>query len=149
MSEENEIFKSQFEGIFPFSQSQDLLMEYKFLIQKLNQLSEYYQLEDFELNKDIIKLIFGNFDETIKCCKVNNGLDFFTIILNFKYKEIDRYKKIEIKKTEYKFFYKNVIYNCFTIDSMREYLDNLSKELVFYIEIENTPYGKIKIKDIE
>ena len=32
---------------------------------------------------------------------------------------------------------------------MREYLDNLSKELVFYIEIENTPYGKIKIKDIE
>ena len=40
IEKENDIFKSRFEGIFLISQNEDLLKDYKVLIQKLNILVE-------------------------------------------------------------------------------------------------------------
>ena len=145
---ENDIFKSKFEGTFLISQNEDLFKEYKELIQKLNILNEN-DLNDFYLDQDIIKMIFGKYDKTINYCKVSNGFICFTIVLDFQFKTIARYKIINLKKTEYKFSYKNNDYYCFTIDSMKEYLDNLLKEHEYYIELATPLYSGKKIKDIE
>ena len=75
---ENDIFKSKFEGTFLISQNEDLFKEYKELIQKLNILNEN-DLNDFYLDQDIIKMIFGKYDKTINYCKVSNGFICFTI----------------------------------------------------------------------
>ena len=77
---EKDIFKSKFEGIFLISQIGDLLNEYKELIQKLDILSKKNNLKDFDVNQDIIKMIFGKYDETINYCNVVTDLH---ILLSF------------------------------------------------------------------
>jgi len=146
---EKDIFKSKFEGIFLISQIGDLLNEYKELIQTLNKISEANNLKDFDLNPNIIKMIFGKYDTTINFCKVKNSFAYFTIDLNFQFQKISRYKKINLKRTEYKFSYKNKDYYCFTMDSMKKYLDDLLEEHEYYIELTSQPYSGKKIKDIE
>ena len=123
--------------------------EYKKLIEILNELSSKNPLEDFYLNEGLIEKIFGKSDETIGYCKVSNEITYFTIVLNFTYKDINRYKIINLKTTEYKFSYKNNLYYCFEMESMKKYLNDLLLEHEYYIEITSLPYAGKKIKDIE
>ena len=101
MSEKNDIFKSKFEGIFLFPEGEILLREYKNLIKILYELSNNNNLNDFYLDQDIIKMIFGKYDKTINYCKVSNENICFTIVLNFQFKKINRYKKIKLKSLFY------------------------------------------------
>ena len=86
------------------------MKEYKKLIQILNGLSSKYLFENFYLNEGLIEQIFGKSDETIGYCKVSNEVTYFTIVLNFTYKDINRYRIINLKTAEYKFSYKNNLY---------------------------------------
>ena len=149
MSKKENIFKSKFEGIFPVSQSEELLKEFKDLIKILITLSKSNELKEFYLKPDIIKIIFGEFDEIVNSCTVSDEFSHFTIALNFPFKGIDRYKIINLKKNEYKFLFKDKYYYCFDMDSMKNYLNDLLIHYQYYIEVTSLPYAEKKIKDIE
>ena len=149
MSEQIDFFKSKYEGIFPYSQSENLLKEYEKIIKILNDLKERHKDSEFNLNPEIIKMIFEKYDETVDCCKVSDGLSYFLIVLVFKYKQIVRYKNIILKKSPYKFFYKENYYYCFEINSMKDYLNELLIHYEYYIELINCPFSGKRLKDIE
>ena len=105
MSEQMNTFNSKFQGVFLVPESDQLLKEYKNLIKKLNNLSEKNGFNEFYLSPGIIETIFGSFDESVNSCKVSDELSYFTIVLNFAFKGINRFKTVKLKKNEYKFIY--------------------------------------------
>jgi len=149
MSEDIDIFKSKFEGVFPASQIEDLLNEYHNLIENLKNLIEFNKGNDFNLSHDIVNIIFEKTDEIENYCTVSNEFSLIRITLNFTYKGINRFKIIKLKKKEYKFFFKNNYYYCFDIDSLRDHLKDLFLHYKYYIEFQIFPFSERKTNDIE
>ncbi len=143
MSEDIDIFKSKFEGVFPASQIEDLLNEYHNLIENLKNLIEFNKGNDFNLSHDIVNIIFEKTDEIENYCTVSNEFSLIRITLNFTYKGINRFKIIKLKKKEYNFFFKNNYYYCFDIDSLRDHLKDLFLHYKYYIEFQIFPFSEI------
>ena len=136
--------KSRFEGVYPDSQSKEILRKYKDCIKILNNLSLKNNLKDFELSQNEIEMIFGNIKEKINYCRVKNEKTYFAVSLNFDFKGIDRNKKVNLNKQKYEFTCENTKYYCFEIDSMKKYLDDIFKKNEYYIEI--TPFSSSEKK---
>lgn len=140
---------SKFSDIFLFSQSDIILTDYRNLIDELCKLSSSSNFTSFKIDEEIIYKIFSIIEPPYSYCMVNDAISFFNINLFFKYKGIMRKKKVNLKKNEYKFLYKNIEYICFDMDSMKQYLNDLLTLHGYYIEITSPPFSNKKLRDIE
>ena len=143
----NVAIKSKFEGVFEVEQSNNLLKEYKDLVNLCEK--KIKEMKEFSLQNEEIKKIFDIDDNMIDSCEVNNEIYFFEISLNYNIQKNSDTKTIELRKTEYKFIYQENEYYCFVLKSMKDHLESLLKMHDFEIEILNIPPPKQIHSDIE
>lgn len=146
--EEKDSVEFIFEGVFKAEENKQLYEKYKSFTKKLNNI----KIENYPiiLKNEEIKSIFKGLDHVnVNYCEVFEELEFYDIILNYDFKEINLKKRFNLKKTEYNFTYKEIKYYCFLISSMNIYLENLLKETDFFFEISCKVFGRNRVKDIQ
>ena len=146
--EEKDSVEFIFEGVFKAEENKQLYKKYKSFTKKLINIKN--ENNQIKLNHEEIKSIFKNLDNVlVNYCEIYEELEFYEIILNYDFKEINYDKIYSLKKTEYCFTFKQTKYYCFLITSMNIYLENLLKETDFFFEISYESSRKKQIKDIK
>ena len=134
---------SKFNGIFNTSQSNDILNEYKKVVQLLSN-KMIKKLSEEELNR-----IFCLNEFKINTYEYEEDKDMFIFVLEVEL-ESKRIAKFyfSIVKEEYNFFYKNQSYYCFILEDLQKYLYHIRQINPFHIIVkENEEIIKIS-KDI-
>ena len=147
--EEQDLVEFIFEGVFKAEENKQLHEKYKSFTKMLNNTKkEKYPIL---LKEEEIKSFFKGLDHVkVNYCEINKELEFYEIVLNYDFKVVlGREKIFNLKKTEYNFTFKKTKYYCFLLDSMRDYLENLLKDIDFFFEISYELFGRNQIKDIK
>ena len=146
--EEKDSVEFIFEGVFKAEENKQLYEKYKSFTKLIDIKKKTHK--KIKLNEEEISSIFKGLDNVrVECCEIHEELEFYEIILNYYFKNINYDKIYSLKKTEYSFTFKETKYYCFLISSMNIYLENLLKNIDFFFEISYEPFGRNRVHDIK